>query len=80
MPGVSSGDGCLTTTGDGCNLTVRVADRQTCRPPAGAELGIDARGLTVKGQNASCEILLEHILDCGSDPITPPARWQGSDA
>ena len=80
MPDVSGSDGCSATTGDGRHLTVCVADRQASGPSASADLGIDTSGLAIKGQNASCEIFLEHILDCGSDPITALARWQDSDA
>ena len=79
MPDISGRDGRAATTGNGRYLTVRVADRQACGSSASADLGIDARGIAIKGQNASCEIFLEHILDCGSNPIAALARWQDSD-
>ena len=80
MPDISSSDGRPATTGDGRHLTVCVADRQASGPSASPDLGIDTRSLAIKGQNASCEIFLEHILDRGSDPITALAHWQDSDA
>ena len=80
MPDISGSYGRPTTTGDGRYLTVCVADRPTSGSSASTDLGIDARGLAIKGQNASCEIFLEHILDCGSDSITALARWQDGDA
>ena len=63
MPDISSGDGRPATTGDGRYLTVCVADRQTSDPSVSTDLGIDARSLAIEGQNASCEIFLEHILN-----------------
>ena len=80
MPNISGSDSRPATTGDGRDLTGCVADWLASGSSASPDLGIDACGLAIKGQNTSGEIFLEHILDCGSDPITALARWQDGDA